>query len=224
MGIDEALDRAVHIASLKEAEIRGSRTARLLVGIGGKFASGKTNAAQALVDALGFERMALAGELRRAAYAVADWIADLDGPHMGQGIFGLLGEQMKDKSSPVGRRWLQWFGTELGRSILPDLWIRALLRKVEQTAGPVVVDDLRFRNEAKALRAAGFLLVRVEIDEVARRERIAHIYPDYDRALLAHPSETDLDGWTGWDLVLDGAAPIEENRRDIVTWARKMMP
>lgn len=54
---------------------------------------------------------------------------------------------------------MQTLGTEWGRDILgSDFWIRLWRARVEQVASEgkrVVVDDLRFPNEAKAIRQLG---------------------------------------------------------------------
>ena len=45
--------------------------------------------------------------------------------------------------------------------IHPDLWANVWKRHVAQMDGPVVVDDLRFPNEAAAIRQMGGVIWRV---------------------------------------------------------------
>lgn len=61
------------------------------------------------------------------------------------------------------RYLMQSLGTEWGRDLVAqDIWRRILLAKVDHHHGlPIVVDDLRFPNEADGLRAAGFTIVRI---------------------------------------------------------------
>lgn len=60
------------------------------------------------------------------------------------------------------RRFMQMTGTEWGRDLICDtLWTDLWLRNVARTTGPVVCDDVRFPNEADAIRTAGGFLVRV---------------------------------------------------------------
>lgn len=54
------------------------------------------------------------------------------------------------------RRLQQLFGTEVMRSIYDDIWIDYALSKEYN-----LIDDLRFPNEATALKDAGYFLVRI---------------------------------------------------------------
>jgi hypothetical protein len=60
---------------------------------------------------------------------------------------------------------------------------------------PIVVTDVRFRDEAAALKRMGAVLVRIERGDGHRLEACATGVP-------GHISETDLDGWEKWDHVL----------------------
>jgi len=66
------------------------------------------------------------------------------------------------------RRLMQRLGTEGGRAILgQNLWVDALLRRIEAIEGDVVVTDVRFDNEAAALRDLGaeiWLIQRPGVD------------------------------------------------------------
>ena len=59
-------------------------------------------------------------------------------------------------SEPLTPRWmLQWFGTDLCRTLLDDkIWIRATLLAIQRSRVPrVVITDMRFPNEAELLPA-----------------------------------------------------------------------
>lgn len=60
-------------------------------------------------------------------------------------------------------RWaLQRVGTEAMRQgVHADVWVAAMERRLQLAEGRVVVSDVRFANEAAAIRAAGGVLVRV---------------------------------------------------------------
>ena len=56
------------------------------------------------------------------------------------------------------RKFLQWIGTEWGREQDDNLWVSLLLQKVEANPDKnIFVPDLRFPNEIRALKAAGFI-------------------------------------------------------------------
>lgn len=109
------------------------------------------------------------------------------------------------------RELLQKFGTEAGRAISPNLWVDALMtnyrrqfqRYVEygtlsdgsRTAIGMnriephwIVPDVRFPNEAKAIKEHGGILLRVNRDTG---------YND------THASEIALDNYSGFDYVID---------------------
>ena len=81
-----------------------------------------------------------------------------------------LGEKKEDQlpGFPEGitpRVMLQTLGTEWGRaSVDPDIWVKAAMREAEyfmRMDGRVIFDDVRFANEAVAIRKAGGQVYRV---------------------------------------------------------------
>jgi ABC-type dipeptide/oligopeptide/nickel transport system ATPase subunit len=73
------------------------------------------------------------------------------------------------------RKLLQWIGTEWGRdSISPDLWLSIWREEVLrlQHLNPdalIVCDDVRFDNEAMALRGLGGKIIRIVADRAQER-------------------------------------------------------
>jgi hypothetical protein len=94
------------------------------------------------------------------------------------------------------RRAMQTLGTEWGRGcIAEDLWVRLFLLRAQRhraAGAPVVCDDMRFANEAEAIRGAGGLLIRVD-------------RPGVEPA-GGHASEGGLAGFD-FDLVVRNDAP-----------------
>jgi hypothetical protein len=81
-----------------------------------------------------------------------------------------LGERKEDQlpDFPKGmtaRVALQTLGTEWGRAMIdPDIWVKAAMREAEyfmRMDGRVIFDDVRFANEAVAIRNAGGKVYRV---------------------------------------------------------------
>lgn len=64
------------------------------------------------------------------------------------------------------RQAMQFLGCEFGRDLIdPGLWVRATMLRVDAdlTAGKlVVIDDVRFDNEARAIKAREGIVVRLE--------------------------------------------------------------
>src|SRR5690606_12576616 len=134
----------------------------VLMGVGmriafaGPRATGKTTLAEYLVKHHGFACMSLAAPIKRIiAECPTDsherhqyllrWAAELfPGRIVLQARFATEAARMMATERDPGRR-AQLLGTEVGRALDPEVWIRYLLEHLPEE--PVVVDDVRFRNE-----------------------------------------------------------------------------
>ena len=108
------------------------------------------------------------------------------------------------------RRILQTLGTEWGRELVDEeLWIKVLLSRVDRLpfADVVVVPDVRFENEARALKERGGMIVRVERD----------VEP-----VEAHASETPLPEELV-DVVVDNSGSLDDLHREMIALARVVM-
>lgn len=127
----------------------------IVVGIIGVAGSGKTLVARHLIERYGFVRRRFAGPLKRmlrAGLGLTD--AQLDGDEKAVPLpqFG----------GATPRALMQTLGTEWGRrTIDPGLWVTCWQRDVREAGGLVVCDDVRFPNEAAAVRSFGGTLWRV---------------------------------------------------------------
>jgi len=141
----------------------------------GPMCSGKTWCASYLKDDYGYNTIAFAGKLKAIAY-------DLYG--------------IQDKNGP-NRAILQELGGVDLRKPDPDVWIKHALYRAQyleeiMKGRGLVLDDLRYLNEARALKNNGFVLVKVNCDEDVRQKRIERLYPDYSQDVHNHASEI---GW-----------------------------
>jgi len=118
------------------------------VAICGRMASGKTTLANWFVDQ-GYQKVSLAAKVKDIA----------------RDLF-----KMKNKD----RRLLQKIGMKM-REIRPDVWIEYL---IGTDGNLLVVDDVRFVNEARSFKAAGWVLIRLNIDEDLQKKRLQRTYPD----------------------------------------------
>lgn len=180
------------------------------IALSGKFYSGKSTAAEVLVREFGFTKLALADELKAMAAEIVYFLRECAGlQHAGA---------LLDKTTPLGRAWLQWLGTDLIRKRDADFWAKQLIRRLSNEAEAlrnVVVDDMRFRNEALLLRDAGFKLVRIEATRGVRHRRAAALGVELSPEREYHPSETDLDDFPLWDAIINGDVPIQAFRQSI---------
>ena len=79
---------------------------------------------------------------------------------------------MKDKD----RRLLQIIGAT-GRALNKNTWTNKLLGVIDAEKGnDWIVDDVRFPNEANLLKKNGFYIIRLEVSENLRRQRMQKAY------------------------------------------------
>ncbi len=126
----------------------------MLIGLSGAAGSGKNTVA----ELLGFRQTAFATPLYKMLAALTGLpVRDLQNRATKETPIGWLGK------SP--RELLQTLGTEWGRNLVAeDVWVRATLQEIAPwlAAGErVAITDVRFDNEAAAVRTAGGRVVRV---------------------------------------------------------------
>jgi dephospho-CoA kinase len=170
------------------------------IAVVGKMGAGKTTAADILVRKYGYNRASFAGILKEVAHLIWGDGAERD------------------------RRKLQELGVAV-RDIQEDSWVNALLRRIQDWRGPVVIDDCRFPNEYWALKHMGFKFIRIRADEAIREDRLMRNGKLQSRAQLEHISETALDGIDA-DLGLMNESDeyaLESNLTDIVERLRKQV-
>jgi len=137
----------------------------------GAMCSGKTYCANHLVNEFGFVKVGFADKLKALAY-------------------DLYGVQGKDGEA---RQLLQTLADDL-KQYDPDLFVKHLLYRAKKYENQsIVVDDLRFKVEADALRKNGFTIIKVICRDEVRQDRIARLYPSAPATAQAHRSEQE---WT----------------------------
>lgn len=93
--------------------------------------------------------------------------------------------------TPLGKhpKLLQWWGTEYRRAQDSQYWVKQWKATINPQADVVVTTDMRFKNEAAAIKEVGGYTVNV-----VRLNQDGSIYVDPSRP-ATHPSEIDLDGY-----------------------------
>jgi len=182
----------------------------LLFGFSGKMRAGKDTAADYIehrLQAYGYQvqRFAFADTIKRIA-------------EFAQTEAGL--PLVKD------RELLQYLGADWGRKHDPDVWVKALERKIvaareSEDVDVILVTDLRFPNELEMLDRQGFTSIRTFASDSIRAIRGAEV----DK--MDHISETALDAFDRpgvWDWFLDNSGTLKDfhGRLDLVV-ARAML-
>lgn len=167
------------------------RTAKpRIIGLAGQAGAGKDFTFLAWLDAgWPVARASFADALRRE-------ISETLGGHPDAYLHPLYEKPMH----PDVRALLQWWGTDLRRRRDPDYWVRKGIDWARQVmeGGRLwpVITDVRFHNEAEAIRSAGGLVVKVSRPELIRAKALGYDLTDpadcvaFD-ALSAHPSEKE---------------------------------
>lgn len=140
----------------------------MIIGMVGFIGSGKDTAADYLVNFHGFRRDSFANTLKDAVSHVFGWDRTL--------LEGRTKEAREWREQvdewwanrlnipTLTPRWiLQHWGTEVCRNgFHDDIWIASLENKMRKTADSIVISDVRFPNEIKAIHNAGGQVIRIK--------------------------------------------------------------
>ena len=155
----------------------------MIIGFAGRIGHGKDTAARRLIEQ-GYAHINFAATLKEevlmrlprtvsAILLLNRWPLPNDSHQRRHAVY---------HEKPLGiRELLQEYGTEVRRADDPDYWMKRWIEAVRIHGGPVVVTDMRFPNEARAVREADGITIRIERPG----------YPAFDD----HITETALADW-----------------------------
>lgn len=135
-----------------------SRQSRLVIGLTGLAGSGKSTAARYMAKHYGFEVWSFAANLKKACQIIFD-LSDSQ-------LHSRVGKELVDPRWGLSPREIfQKFGTEVGREFMQGLWIKSLECSLERSGGNrIVIDDLRFLDEADFVKSLGGKVVGIRRD------------------------------------------------------------
>ena len=140
------------------------------------------------------QKVAFAGKLKQALAIITDTPLECWSDQVFKNAPNMLGLTNEKNEFYTNRELLQIFGTEVGRNINQDIWIEALFVSLED-AGNYIITDLRFENEAKAIKdKLNGKLIRINRESV----------------IMPHDSETGLDNYNEFDIVIDNNGTIDD--------------
>jgi len=124
--------------------------------------------------------------------------------HFSDTLYDILRYAQQAVGIPFSKdvKFLQYVGTEWGRAIDPDIWIKTTMKQLDTCANAFIA-DVRFPNEIEMLKKNGFKCIRIIRDD-----------RPIDRN-TAHPSETALLDYEGWDAVIVNNGSMEEFQRKL---------
>ncbi len=165
----------------------------MIIGIGYKADVGKDTVAEHLVRAHGFHR-----------FAYGDILRDLCSRVFGWSNYQLLDrvekEAYDERWDMTRRQGVQRMGDALRNEFGDDVLVRNARMVFKALSAPgserdLVVSDIRKRVECEEIKAAGGLLICLDRPG-------AH-------AISAHKTESELDGYPGWDFTVNNDSTIE---------------
>jgi hypothetical protein len=178
-----------------------------LIGFAGNAGAGKDTAGAHLRDAFGFELRSFAAPLKRSVAALLGVsVGDLE---RWKNVPAILVEVIDREASRVPRvsmtvrEFLQRYGTEAHREVFGDaFWVNQSLSSTPLE--DVAFTDVRFANEARAIRRYGGAVVWIERTEPVN----------------SHVSEAGLSAGT-IDFVVENRGTVDELRArlDDLVWS-----
>lgn len=140
----------------------------MIIGFVGFIGSGKDTAADYLVNFHGFRRDSFANTLKDAVSAVFGWDRILlegrtkEAREWREQVDTWWADRLNIPNL-TPRLMLQLWGTEVCRNgFHDDIWIASLENKMRKTTDNIVISDVRFPNEIKAIHNAGGIVVRIK--------------------------------------------------------------
>lgn len=150
----------------------------MIIGLTGYIGSGKTTIADYIEFRYGFPQYSFAGPIKEIAEILGFTQEQLNGSQEDK----LAINQHWNISA---REFLQKFGTEVCREFLPrvipemsDIWIKLFKIRAQQEKN-ILISDVRFPDEAKAIHELGGVIIRI-----TRQKNNSH---------MPHKSETYID-------------------------------
>ena len=200
------------LRELKKEQSIGPRKP-LIIAFGYKKRSGKDTAANFIAQNYGAYKLAFADPIKVAAMVTYGFSKSQ--------VYGDKKEQEDDFWGVPPRTLLQYEGDELHRKKLGELmaevfgdqqiWVRRLKQRIESIKRDVfVVPDLRYQNEAVAIKKMGGIIVKIDATE-----RIGE-------SSDGHESENSLNGFTGWDYIIDNNKDKEHFYQGLNTLIRDL--
>lgn len=169
----------------------------MIIGLSGYARTGKDTIANHLVENYGFTRMSFADPMREALVRLnpSITIGNLQGASLAWAVGNMGWEKLKEVSPDV-RGLLQRMGTEVGRNMFGEtFWVDYLMNKALELKTNIVIPDVRFINEADAIR-----LWNGEVWRVNR----SGVDPVND-----HASEIELDAYPHFSLIINNDSTVE---------------
>ena len=168
----------------------------MIIGLGYKARSGKSTVAKHITAFYGFANRGFADSLKEACKVIFR-LSDRQ-------LYGDLKEEIDPFWGTTPRDMFQRVGTEaLRQGFNQDIWVDSLKKYISTQAqyrgDNWVIPDVRFPNEAFAIKKMGGRLVRIDRED---RDEISTGHK--------HASEISMEQYKDWDYVIDNNQSLEQ--------------
>lgn len=169
------------------------------VGLSGWARAGKDSVASVLVENYGYTRVSFADPMREALRRLSPSIqvGEMSNISLATAVSGLGWEELKEVSPDI-RGLMQRMGTEVGREMFGEnFWVDLAIDRIPD-GSKVVFADVRFPNEAQAIKQLGGQVWRVTRDGIEPAnghisEHALDDYSEFDQVVLNNGSLEDLE-------------------------------
>ena len=152
---------------------------------------------------LKIKRISFAEKLKDVCYQLYSWAG------LQRAIYYESHRDEKEKVLPQLWKSPRQIYIEVGnklREVYDDTWIDFVLKDI--VADIIIITDLRFKNEANAVKSLNGQLIRIDRP---------------DRELGTDPAEVDLDSWTDWDLIISNYGTLKDLNIQAEEFARSLL-
>lgn len=168
-----------------------------IIGLGYKKGVGKNTFSKFMITFLRCERpdlkikeVSFAAKLKDICYQLYGWT------ELKRGIFYESHRDKKEQVLPQLNKSPRDIWIEVGnklREVYSKTWIDYALNSL--VADIIIITDLRFKNEAQAIRSLNGQLYRIDRS---------------DQKLGTDPAEVDLDDWQHWDAIINNTGTLKD--------------
>ena len=171
----------------------------MLIGLIGNKRVGKSTFADYIVDNKGFKTIAFADPIKEGVKIMFDLTEEQ--------VNGDLKEVVDKRWGLTPRQFLQTVGTDLCRNTFgQDVWIKRMKMEIEKKMSEksdIIVSDIRFPNEAEAVKEMGGILIKIENPRIQKPNDSGHI------------SEKLIDQIKYDKLIINDKNTVEQYHKDI---------
>jgi dephospho-CoA kinase len=205
----------------------------LKIGLLGRMASGKTTLSEFFIDKYKATRVAFADALKEdlIKYALTP-----DGTIIKSRDRALLqnyGQLRRGELSTIDLSPYRILYNDNGKFIMeelelehkfqlgwcyPEIWIDEAIKKALElaTTSNVIIEDIRRKNEAEALRKHGFSVIKINASDEARKNRLIQRDGYYHESSLHNISESEVDD-IPYDFIIDNNEDNENSLNELAT-------